>query len=71
MPSQPPRQNRDEVDDTIDPTNDVDEALFETFPASDAPGYTGGAATPDGNAYTAEDAERARRRAEEGDDDAA
>ena len=40
----PPRE--DEVDDTIDPESDVDEALYETFPASDAPGYTGGSVTP-------------------------
>jgi hypothetical protein len=42
----PPRENADEVDDTIDPQNDVDEALYETFPASDSPGYTGGSVTP-------------------------
>ena len=32
--------------ETIDPESEVDEALYETFPASDAPGYAGGAVTP-------------------------
>ncbi|PAP76823.1 hypothetical protein [Rubrivirga marina] len=40
----PPRE--DDVDDTIDPDSEVDEALYETFPASDSPGYTGGSVTP-------------------------
>lgn len=36
----------DPAERTIDPENEVDEALYETFPASDAPGYTGGSVTP-------------------------
>ncbi len=33
-------------DETINPESEVDQALYETFPASDAPGYAGGAVTP-------------------------
>ena len=43
-PDAPPRE--DDVDDTIDSESEVDEALYETFPASDAPGYAGGSVTP-------------------------
>ena len=35
------------ADDTIDPENEVDEALYETFPASDPPSYSGGTVMPD------------------------
>ncbi|MEM9997035.1 MAG: hypothetical protein AAF809_04990 [Bacteroidota bacterium] len=45
-PNQPPRQTPEEIDATIDTASHVDEALLETFPASDPPGYTGGGATP-------------------------
>lgn len=36
---------QDPASETIDPESEVDEALYETFPASDSPGYTGGAVT--------------------------
>ena len=41
-------------DETIDPESEVDEALLDTFPASDPPGYAGGAVTP--TDYEADDA---------------
>ena len=37
----------DPVDDTIDPDNEVDESLYESFPASDPPSYSGGTVTPE------------------------
>lgn len=51
------RPDADDVDDTIDPTNEVDEALYETFPASDAPGYTEGSIGAD--AYDDDDGDDA------------
>ncbi len=38
MPDNPPRQ--DEPEETIDEENEVDEASYESFPASDAPSYS-------------------------------
>ena len=71
MPNQPPRQDPEDVRETIDRDSDVEEASFESFPASDSPGYTGGAATPDAApSYSAEDARRARARDAHRDDPA-
>ena len=54
-----PRQDRGDAEGTIGRESDVAAASFESFPASDAPGYT--AATPDRPpSYSAEDARRAR-----------
>ena len=41
--AQPPRQDADKIDDTIDPKDEVDESMLETFPASDPPNYSGAA----------------------------
>jgi NADH dehydrogenase len=59
----PPRQDPAEIRETIDPDSNVEQASLESFPASDAPGYTGAEATPGGSgSYSAEDAEKARAR---------
>ena len=52
-PNPADRPDSDDIDDTIDPTSEVDEALYETFPASDAPGYTEGSVGAE--AYEADD----------------
>jgi hypothetical protein len=49
----PPRQDHDDLRETIGRDDEVEEVPFESFPASDAPGSTGGAATPDGPWATA------------------
>ena len=38
-PNVPPRVDSADVEEKIDPENEVDEAAFESFPASDPPAF--------------------------------